>query len=101
MAKLDITTSATRVLGTAFVMRLKPYMMMMVPRDKRSSNQLMLFKALGMTFKAPIVPEASLAANVLDSLRISASVILLARLMVSLKSSSTRIPSPASSLRMF
>ena len=50
---------------------------------------------------APKVPEASFAANVCDSFKISSEVILPARLIVSLKFSRTKIPSPASSFKIF
>ena len=40
MAMTDITTNATNVLGIALVMRLNPKIIMMVPKAKKTSNQL-------------------------------------------------------------
>ena len=57
--------------------------------------------ALGNIFSVPKTPEASVFANVLDSFAISSGLSSPALLMVSLKSSKTKIPSPASSLSMF
>ena len=73
----------------------------MVPNARINSSQFMFFKALGNTFKAPMVPEASFAASVSDSFKICSGVILFPLKEVSSKFSNTKIPSPASSFKMF
>ena len=72
----------------------------MVPKANINSKKLIFFKALGSTLKVPKTPEASLPAKVLLSFNISACVIFSALLIVSLKSSRTKIPSPASSFKI-
>jgi hypothetical protein len=98
---LDITTKATRELGTLVVIFLNPKTIKMVPKASPNSNQLIFLIALGIANKAPKAPEVSLAAKVSDSCKISAAEILSALSIVTLKSSNTRIPSPASSFKIF
>ncbi|CAI8236884.1 MAG: Uncharacterised protein [Flavobacteriaceae bacterium] len=54
----DITRSATKVLGMAVVIFLKPKMITMVPNAKSNSIQLIPAKAKGRAFIDPITPEA-------------------------------------------
>ncbi len=75
--------------------------MKIVPNANSNSNQLMFCKVLGNAFTAPKAPEVSFAAKFWDSFKISASVMFPALFMVSLKSSKTKIPSSASSFKIF
>ncbi len=75
-------------------------MIAMVNNASINSNQFILLIALGSVLMVPITPELALFASVVDSAIISSSVIFSARLTVSLKSSKTKIPSPASSFNI-
>ncbi len=72
----------------------------MVNAAKANSSQLILLIALGSDFIAPKTPELSDLASVVASLVISDSVISSALFIVSLKSSKTKMPSPASSFKI-